>query len=80
MSDSVNLVAQVSPIDCLLYLNNVRAIQYKLEPEKLILLENSNALRLPVTWAFFNSPGLDWTSQTGLTLTWTSQERSKCFA
>ena len=29
-SDRVNLVAPVSPIECLLYLPNVRAIQYKL--------------------------------------------------
>ena len=32
-SDRVNLVAPASPIECLLYLPNVRAIQYKLGPE-----------------------------------------------
>ena len=47
-SDCVNLVAPASPIECLLYLPNVRAIQYKLGPEKLTQLGNSNALRLPV--------------------------------
>ena len=31
-SDRVNLVAPASPIKCLLYLPNVRAIQYKLGP------------------------------------------------
>jgi len=29
MSDRVNLVASASPIECLLYLPNVRAVQYK---------------------------------------------------
>jgi len=29
MSDRVNLVAPASPIECLLYLPNVREIQYK---------------------------------------------------
>ena len=33
-SDRVNLVAPASPIECLLYLPNVRVIQYKLEPER----------------------------------------------
>ena len=47
-SDRVNLVAPASPIDCLLYLPNVRAIQYKLGPERLTRLGNSNVLRLPV--------------------------------
>ena len=47
-SDSVNLVAPASPIKCLLHLPNVRAIQYKLGPEKLTQLGNSNVLRLPV--------------------------------
>ena len=37
-----------SPIECLLYLPNVRAIQYKLGPERLTRLGNSNVLRLPV--------------------------------
>ena len=32
-SDRVNLVATASPIECLLYLPNVRAIPYKLGPE-----------------------------------------------
>ena len=48
MSDRVNLVAPASPIECLLYLPNVRAIQYKLWPERLTRLGNSNVLRLPV--------------------------------
>ena len=47
-SDRVNLVAPASPIECLLYLPNVRAIQYKLKPEKLTRLGNSNVLRLRV--------------------------------
>ena len=47
-SDRVNLVAPASPIKCLLHLPNVRAIQYKLGPEKLTQLGNSNVLRLPV--------------------------------
>ena len=46
-SDRVNLVAPASPI-LLLYLPNVRAIQYKLGPERLTRLGNSNVLRLPV--------------------------------
>ena len=33
-SDRVNLVAPASPIECLLYLPNVRAMQYKLGPER----------------------------------------------
>ena len=41
-SDRVNLVAPASPILCLLYLPNVRAIQYKLGPERLTRLGNSN--------------------------------------
>ena len=48
MSDRVNLVAPASPIDCLLKLPNVRATQYKLGPEKLTRLGNSNILQLPV--------------------------------
>ena len=48
-SDRVNLVAPASHIECLLYLPNDRAIQYKLGPEKLTRLGNSNVLRLPVT-------------------------------
>ena len=47
-SDRVNLVAPTSPIECLLYLPNVRAIQYKLGPERLTRLGNQNVLRLPV--------------------------------
>ena len=47
-SDRVNLVAPASPIECLLHLPNVRAIQYKLGPEKLTRLGYSNVLRLPV--------------------------------
>ena len=47
-SDRVNLVAPAIPIECLLYLPNVRAIQYKLGPERLSRLGNSNVLRLPV--------------------------------
>ena len=43
-SACVNLVAQASPIECLLYLPNVRAIQYKLGPERLTRLGNSNVL------------------------------------
>ena len=53
-SDRVNLVAPASPIECLLYLPNVRAIQYKLGPERLTRLRivgNSNVLRLPVSRA-----------------------------
>ena len=45
-SDRVNLVASASPIECLLYLPNVRAIQYKLGPERLTQLGNSNVLRV----------------------------------
>ena len=47
-SNRVNLVAPASPIECVLYLPNVPAIQYKLGPERLTRLGNSNALRLPV--------------------------------
>ena len=47
-SDRVNLVAPASPIECLLYLPNVRAIQYKLGPERLTWFGNSNVLRLPL--------------------------------
>ena len=43
-----NLVAPASPIECLLYKPKVRAIQYKLGPERLTRLVNSNVLRLPV--------------------------------
>ena len=49
-SDRVILVAPASPIECLPYLPNVRAIQYKLRPERLTRLGNSNILRLPVIW------------------------------
>ena len=47
-SDLVNLVASASPIECLLYLLNVRAIQYKLGPKRLTRLGNSKLLRLYV--------------------------------
>ena len=47
-SDCVNLVTPASPIECLLYLTYVRAIQYKLGPERLTRLGNLNVLRLPV--------------------------------
>ena len=43
-SDRVNLVAPACPIECLLYSPNDRAIQYKLGPEKLTRLGNSNVL------------------------------------
>ena len=46
--DRVNLIATASPIECLLNLPNVRAIQYKLGPERLTQLGNSNVLRLSV--------------------------------
>ena len=48
-SEPVNLAAPASPIECLPYLPNVQAIQYKLGPERLTRLGNSNVLRLPVT-------------------------------
>ena len=48
MSNRVNLVAPASPIECLPYLPNVPAIQYKLGPVSLTLLGNSNVLRLPL--------------------------------
>ena len=47
-SDRVNLVAPASPIECLLYLPNVQAIQYKLGPKRLTWLGNPNVLWLPV--------------------------------
>ena len=47
-SDCVNLVAPASPVDCLLYLPDVCAVQYKRGPERLTRLGNSNVLRLPV--------------------------------
>ena len=53
--DRVNLVAPASPIKCLPYLPNVWAIQYKLGPERLTRLGNSNVLRLPV---FYSGYGL----------------------
>ena len=40
MSDRVNLVAPASPIDCLFYNPNIRAVQYKLVPERLARLGN----------------------------------------
>ena len=48
MSERVNPAAPASPIECLLYLPNVRAIQYKIGPERLTRLGNSNVLRLSV--------------------------------
>ena len=46
-SDRVNLVAPASLIEYLLYLPNVRAIQYKLGQERLTQLGNSNVLGCP---------------------------------
>ena len=43
-----SLIAPASPLECLLYLPNVRAMQYKLGPERSTRLGNSNVLRLPV--------------------------------
>ena len=51
-SDRINLVALASPIECLRYSPNVRAIQYKLGPERLTRFGNSNVLRLPVLGVF----------------------------
>ena len=51
-SERVNLLALVSPIECLLYLPNVRVIQYKLGPERLTQLGNLNVQLLPVTIYF----------------------------
>ena len=48
-SDRINFVAPASPIECLLYLPNVRAIQCKMGPERLTRLGNSNVQQLPVT-------------------------------
>ena len=50
-SDRVNVVP---PIECLLYLPNVLALQDKLGLERLTRLGNSNVLRLPVFWYFKN--------------------------
>jgi len=50
MSDRVILVAPASPIECLPYLPNVRAIQYKLGQERLTRFGNSNVLRLPMSF------------------------------
>ena len=55
--DRVNLVAPASSIECLLYLPSVRAIQYKLGPERLPRLGNSNVLRLPLIKALFKWNG-----------------------
>ena len=44
----VNLVAPASPNGCLLLFPNDRAIQYKLGPEMLTRVGNSNVVRLPV--------------------------------
>ena len=49
-SDRVNLVAPASPIYSPIYLTNVRALQYKMGPERLTRLGNSNVVRLPVTY------------------------------
>ena len=46
-SECVNL-APACLIECLLYLPNVRAIQYKLGPERLTRLGYSNELRWPL--------------------------------
>jgi len=54
-SERVNLVAPACPIERLLYLPNVRAIQYKLGPEGLTQLGNSNVLRLPVSCRVFET-------------------------
>ena len=66
-SDRVNLVAPASPIECLLYLPNVRAIQCKLGPERLTRLGNSNVLWLPVIviyvshiTQYFDSDSKNW--------------------
>ena len=48
-SDRVSPVAPASPIECLLYLPNIRAIQYKLGPKRLTRIGNSNVQRLSVT-------------------------------
>ena len=50
MSDRVNLAAPASPLECLPYLPNVRAIQYKMGPERLARLGNSNVLRDGCPW------------------------------
>ena len=47
MSDRANLFAPASPVDCLFLQPDVRAVQYKLEPERLTRIGNSNVLRLP---------------------------------
>ena len=47
MSDRVNLVAPASPIECLLHLTDVQAIQYKLGSQRLTRLGNSNVQWLP---------------------------------
>ena len=59
-SDRVNLVAPASPIECLLYLANVRVIQYKLGLERLAQLGNSNVLRLPVIIYLNPKKGWEW--------------------
>ena len=48
MSDRANLFAPASPVDCLFLQPDVRAVQYKLGPERLTRIGNSNVLRLPV--------------------------------
>ena len=57
-SDHVNLVAPASPIKCLLYLPNVLTTQYKLRPERLTRLGNSNVLRLPSRQTLGSQDGL----------------------
>ena len=44
----VNLVAP-APVECMLYLPSVRAMQYKLGPKRLTRLGNLNVLKLTVT-------------------------------
>ena len=47
------LLLRHSPIGCQFYLPNVRATQYKLGPERLTRLGNSNVRRLPVSFTLF---------------------------
>ena len=53
-SDRVKLVSPASPIECLLYLPNVRAIQYKLGPERssvaLMLCPSIWKEKYPITY------------------------------
>ena len=52
MSDRANLFAPAIPVDCLFFQPNVRAVQYKLGPERLTRIGNSNVLRLPVQLSY----------------------------